>query len=393
MDKRQDHTVPLPEPGLLRAVPAPHWHGLPGSSVITMTFVAATSLVLVGSVLLFGWATLRIVGLSVTSALIMEAILHTLMHRPRTWSEGHALMLGLLMACTMPPTVSWKVPVAATSLTVFIGHIVLGGLGNHPWHSVAIGRVLIQWVMPGAFTLEHWPVLARGQLIWGSLRPERAEVLLPPASWSSVNVPAGVEAWLRPRPVDQLRRPLASGDADHAGEVLAAFVRDHLPPWQETLLGTAGGAIGEAMVLVLLVAGMLLMWRGILRGTSLLGAVASFLVLAMVLPVQVEATSGTTAMWLPGVQFWQGWPIGLVYVFYQLTAGSFLFVVLLLGCDPSSSPLTRRGQLIFGVLLGSLTIALRCFIGLPADAFWALLIANSCVPAIDRLTHRRVFGT
>lgn len=393
MSTSPDHPIPLPEPGLLRAMPAPHWHGLPGAAVINMTFIAAVAVVLAGSTLLFGWATLRIAGLSVITALMMEAIFHALLYRARSWSQGHAVLLGLLTACTMPPTVSWKVPVLATALTVFIGHIVLGGLGNHPWHAVAIGRVLIQWFMPEAFALKAWPVLARGQLLWGSLQPERSQELLPPASWSTAIVPSGVEAWLRPRTADLLSRPIEAGANASYGEMLAAFIRDHLPPWPETLLGTAGGAIGEAMILALLVAGMLLMWRGILRGGMLVGAVAAFFILALILPVHVETDAGTTAMWLPGLQFWRGWPIGLVYVFYQLTAGGFLFVVLLLACDPCSSPLTSRGHLIFGLLIGALTITLRTLVGLPAEAYWALLIANTTVPTINRLTRKRVFGT
>ncbi len=384
------HATPLPEPGLLRTLPAPHWHGLPGAQVITLTFVMAVAFILANSLMLHGWATLRLTALCVTTALLLDATFHVLMRRSHSWSESYSLMIGMLTACTMPPLIGWKAPVMATALAVFIGQIVLGGIGNHPWHPVAIGRVLVQWIMPDAFTKTLWPVLVPDHLLWGDLN--RHTELQPPAGWSTMAPPANEEAWLRTPTLEHLREPIAMKSGG-LGETLGEFVRDRLPPWTETLIGTSGGAIGEAMIVAILLAGTLLMWRGILRGSMVAGAVVAFLMLACVLPVRVETATGIQHAWLPGAHFYQGWPIGLVYVFYQLTAGGFLFVVLILAADPCSSPYTARGQAVFGILIGAGTITLRCLVGMPGEAFWALLIANTMVPAINRMTKRRVFGT
>ena len=75
------------------------------------------------------------------------------------------------------------------------------------------------------------------------------------------------------------------------------------------------------------------------------------------------------------------------------TAALFVLVLLLLAPDPSSSPLTSRGHMIFGVVIGAMTILLRVAVGMPASAYWALLLANTMVPMINRLTRRRVLGT
>jgi electron transport complex protein RnfD len=90
---------------------------------------------------------------------------------------------------------------------------------------------------------------------------------------------------------------------------------------------------------------------------------------------------------------WEGLPVGLVYVAYQLTACGLLFVVMLLAPDPTSSPLTNRGHALFGATIGVLTITLRMVMGLPEAAYWALVMANTLVPLINRVTRRRVFGT
>ena len=116
--------------------------------------------------------------------------------------------------------------------------------------------------------------------------------------------------------------------------------------------------------------------------------------LAAILPVRVQLADGTmTNSWWPGLAVWQGLPVGFVYVCYHLTAGEFLLVLLLLAPDPSSSPLTLRGHMWFGLIIGAVTILLRVFVGLPASAYWALLVANTLVPLINRATRRRIFGT
>jgi electron transport complex protein RnfD len=160
------------------------------------------------------------------------------------------------------------------------------------------------------------------------------------------------------------------------------------------LTGTAGGAIGEACAIAIIIAGMLLLWRGFLRWPMVLAAVAAAAVMAMLLPVHVHPPGepGIT-YWLPGAAIWHGLPVGLAYVCYHLTAGGFLLVVLVLAPDPSSSPLTSRGHMYFGLIIGAATILLRVVVGIPASAYWALLLANTLVPIINRFTRRRVFGT
>ncbi|MHC4441262.1 MAG: RnfABCDGE type electron transport complex subunit D [Planctomycetota bacterium] len=385
-------TIPLPEPGSLRIGEPPYWRNMPGIVPIAFTFMLAASLTMVAGMFLFGWNTVRVLAISVAVALLVESTFSLLSHRTRVWSESHALLMGILFACTLPPTVSWHVPMIGSALAVMLGQILPGGLGSYMWHPAVVGRIAVQILFHEQVTPKWCSVLAPGHLLWGDI--DRAAELPRLSSWSTAPLADKVEAWMTLRPVDQISLPISSRAGDSLAETLAALVRDVLPAWPDTLLGIAGGAIGEACVIAVLVAGLILFWRGLLRWPMVVAGIVSAAVLAAILPVRIQLSDGTMIdSWWPGLAVWQGLPVGLVYVCYQLTAGGFLLVLLLLAPDPSSSPLTLRGHMWFGLIIGAGTIVLRVSAGLPASAYWALLIANTFVPMINRATRRRVFGT
>ncbi len=382
---------PLPEPGTLSIGPAPHWRGIPGIAPLTATMILAALVPPAAGLVLFGVYALRVLVISLASALLAESIFNLLSRRSRSWSESYALLTGVLLACTLPPDVSWHVPLTGALIAVLIGQLLSGGVGNFLWHPVAMARVLLQLLFPGQLTPDRWLVLAPGHLLWGN--PGKSAILPMPAAWSSPP-PGGVEAWQTTRVVDVLSHPLASPGKDQPVAAMAELVRDHLPPWLDTLTGVAGGAVGEACVLAILGAGLFLMWRGILRWPMVVAAVIAAALVAAAMPVRMVSPEGAAmSLSVPAAAVWEGLPVGLAYVCYHLTAGELVLVLALLAADPTTSPLTTRGHAWFGVLIGAGTILLRVGLGLPGAGYWALLVGNTCVPLINRLTRRRVLGT
>jgi Na+-translocating ferredoxin:NAD+ oxidoreductase subunit D len=377
----------LPDP-VLRVLPPPHVQGQTRVLPIQLTFLLATAVALAAGVTLFGWATIRVAGICIAVTLLVEAGANVLLRRGQTWGQGHALLTGALLACTLPPMTPWHVAAVAAVVAIVVGQILSGGSSGYLWHPVALGRVAVQLLFPGDMTPSTWPVLAPGRLVWGDLS---ASAPLPHlGTWSSANLPAGAEAWRTIRPLDSLQQTLSGGTG---GEAIAGLIRDHLPPWADTLLGLSGGAVGEACVLALFGAGLLLMWRGLLRWPAVVSAVVAAAMLASVLPVRMLGPSGPAAYWLPGSPTFEGMPVGLVYVAYVLTAGEFPLCLLLLASDPGSSPRTTRGHILFGWVIGAMTVLLGVGVGIPAAGYWALLAGNTLVPAINRVSRRRVFGT
>lgn len=352
---------------------------------------AAALLPLIAGLVLFGWNSIRVLAICVAAALLTEAACRGVSRRAVPWAREQAVLMGVLMAATMPPTVRWTAPLLAVVVAVAFGQILSGGVGNYLWHPVAVGRVLVQLLFSDELSPRQWPILAAGRLLWGNL--SHARPLPELATWSSRPLPSGVDAWLVVRPADVLQQAVPATPGQAPSEALSALLRDHLPPWIDTLTGVAGGAVGEAGALAVLLAGLILMWRGLLPWTLALGGVLAAGLLAIVLPVSIGSPALDSSLWFPGFTFAQGVPVGLAYAVYHLSAGEFLFVLLLLAPDPTSSPLTHRGHLLFGLIIGAATMLLRIGVGLPGAGYWALLLANTAVPAINHLTRRRVFGT
>lgn len=362
-----------------------------GSAPMTLTLMLAGVVLCLAGLALFGWHTIRVLAVSVAVALLVEAAFNALTWRGRSWSESYTLLVGMLVACTLPPTAGWQVVVTASAVAVLAGQIVQGGIGNYVWHPVALGRVAAQLLFDEPFSPARWPVLAPERLGSGNLY--LAKELPPLAQWNNQPLPPGVEAWLVERPADSLRSVLPIDATGSPAEAVARLVGDSMPSWPDTLFGVAGGPLGEACVLAIVAAGLLLTWRGFLRWATVLAGLGAATAVALIAPIQFQPHGQPVqSQWIPGLLFNEGLPVGLAYVAYQLTAGAFPLVLFVLAADPTSSPMTTRGHLLFGLIIGGVTMVLRTAVGLPADAYWALLLANTCVPGINRLTRRRVFG-
>lgn len=355
--------APADDPArLLRVEPAPHWHGGETLSSATWVWIIAAAVPAVAGLARNGAPVLAVLAVTTATALLAESVLARLLSAslgagPR--SDAQALLTGVLVALTLPAgalQAGWTIPVTAASVAVLI-RLVLGGYGNYLWNPVAVGRVVVELLFADRL---------RGLSAEGSVARELAALGMGVAS---------------------------SASASDGPRALTELVRDTFPPWHATLWGTQGGAvtgelIGGSAVAVML-AGLLLAWRGQID----LGAVASALMAALVAAVALPIRVGGQVFWLPGLALHEGLPVGCAYALYHLTAGELLLVVWLLQGDSVSRPLRSRGRRWFGAGLGVLIIVLRLY-GLAATAgYWALLAMNTLVPFIDRATRRRVYGT
>jgi len=408
--------IPFPS-GLRAKAPRDRWdldsapHGHIGRTVAGLHWAVVTAALpaAAAGLVVFGAGAMWIPASAILTAVIAQWAFNCLTLRQESIRDGHTVMIGLLLALTLPPTIRWYVPVVGAVLAVVIGKGVLGGFGNYLWHPALIGRIGVQILFRDALTPDRWCVLARGHLLGGHLNRAIQTASLPgvdqpgaPAAlytgWAQSAPLAGYEAWSMPRPVQQLgwlsqgRHELFE-DGIHP---MLALLRDHLPPWQDTLLGLTGGGLGEVCAIGLLLGALYLIYRGHTRWFLPVSILASAALAAMVLPVRIGplgADGLPKPVWMPGFQWAEGIPVGLIYVLYQLTSGELMLGAVLFATDLVASPLTRRGQVIFGAGIGLLTIALRLYGLVPGACYWAILAMNTLVPLIDRQTQRRVYGT
>jgi len=374
----------------------------PAPSSASMAWLTAAAALPAGAagVVLFGFGSAITMSLCVITAVLANQILSYLTQRGGVIGTSHAVMTGLLLALTLPPNVNWGLPVVGALIAILVGKGLLGGYGNYLWSPVLIGRVGLQILDPKAMWPAYWPILGRDKLLLGDLSNA---VFAPPLfSWRHAVLPESADAWLLSR-TDLLLSYLRDGVIHSAPPVLrgerlsslADLLYDVFPPWGETLLGLVGGGLGETCGLCIIVGGLYLIHRGTVRWQLPVAVLAGAALTAAVFPIASAWTGDgqvTGRLWLPGLALDGLKPIGLTYVLYHLTAGELLLAAFFIATDTVSSPMLARGQIIFGLGVGVLTIALRMLGIIPGSAYWAILIMNAFVPLIDRLTRRRVFG-
>ncbi len=144
---------------------------------------------------------------------------------------------------------------------------------------------------------------------------------------------------------------------------------DALPSLTDVFLGSIGGCIGETSALLLILGGLYLIWRGVIR-------------------IHVPAVYiGTVAIL---TLLFTGGDLGMTV--YQLMAGGLMLGAIFMATDYSSSPITYRGQLLFALGCGVITTVIRFYGGYPEGVSYSILIMNVCTPLIEKYTAPRVFG-
>ncbi|HOU36744.1 MAG TPA: RnfABCDGE type electron transport complex subunit D, partial [Candidatus Omnitrophota bacterium] len=140
----------------------------------------------------------------------------------------------------------------------------------------------------------------------------------------------------------------------------------------DLFLGNKGGCIGEVCVAALLLGGIFLLARRIISWH---------------IPVTYIAVTGLMCFIFGGKTLFSG-----NWLSYILSGGLFLGAFFM-ATDYVTSPLTHKGQIVFGAGCGLLTAIIRLWGGYPEGVSYSILMMNAAVPLIDRYTKKRIFGT
>lgn len=295
---------------------SPHIRG--GNSIerVMRTFVIGLIPTALVSMYLFGMRSLMIMVLSMVTAVAVETIIEKLTNRRLTYPDTHAVLMGLLLALILPPSVPWWIPVVGASVAIILGKMVFGGLGNYPFNPVLVA----------------WVVL---KLSWGDR----------------------MNLFFEPHAFDQVLTPLMAIKEDpalfYSYDLLSLF------------LGNKAGALGTVCGLAVLIGGIFILYRGIIRWhipVSFLFGIALF--------------SGIFHAINPDI-----YPP----VIFHLISGGVLFGAFFLAPEPVTSPVTPRGMLLFGFLAGVLTMIIRMWGAYPDGTFYAILIMNAATPLFNYL--------
>lgn len=147
---------------------------------------------------------------------------------------------------------------------------------------------------------------------------------------------------------------------------------DLLPSLQTMFFGTEPGSIGEMSALALLLGLGWLLWKKIITWH---------------IPISIMVT---VAVFTGALYFFN--PIPLHNPLIHLFSGGLILGAVFMATDYVTSPMTKRGMLIYGVGIGFITIAIRLWGAYPEGVSFAILLMNAFTPLINNYTTPRRFG-
>lgn len=279
----------------------------------------------------FGLPALWVVLLSVGTALLTEwAIERFLFHRQCTLSNGSALITGLLLAFNLPSILPWWMVIIGAIVAIGIGKMSFGGLGCNIWNPALVGRVFLLLSFPAAMTT--WP----------------SDVD------SAFNATTGASQQVDANSGATLLSHLNSGSSSFS---------DY--NFLDMAIGQMNGSLGEV------------------GGIAILIGLIYLLVTKTItwhIPVSI-ISSAAFFSWAFG-----GNPL------LDIFAGGLLLGAVFMATDYVTSPMTHKGQLIFGAMIGFITIIIRRYGAYPEGVSFAILLMNSFVPLINRYCRPSIFG-
>jgi electron transport complex protein RnfD len=160
-------------------------------------------------------------------------------------------------------------------------------------------------------------------------------------------------------------------------------------------IGRHSGSLGEVAALALLLGGAYLLVRRVISWhipVAVLGTMAVFSAILWLGPSVAETiwlfvTSGFKTI------VWSGASESYMSPLFHLLTGGAMLGALFMATDYSTSPMTRKGSIIFGVGVGLITIIIRVWGAYPEGMSFAILIMNAIVPLINKYVKPTHFGS
>lgn len=255
--------------------------------------------------------------------------------------DGSALITGMLLAFTLPPGFPLWMAFIGGVVAIGMGKVIWGGLGQNIFNPALVGRAFLQAAFPGAITTWELP---DGQYLAG----RGGNFSLPFLKADVVDAISGAT-------------PLAKMKFSH-----------ELTNWNDLLLGQTSGCIGETSTALILLAGLYLVYRGLINWR---------------IPAGIFIAVGVLSALVYGSA-----PDRYPPPHFMLMAGGLMLGAVYMATDLVTSPLTSKGIWIYSCGIGALVVVIRLWGGLPEGVMYAILLMNAATPLINRYTKRRVYG-
>ena len=320
---------------------SPHAHGTDSVERNMRGVIIALLPALLVSFYYFGIGSAIVCLTSVAACIFFEwAINKFMLRNPRnTILDGSAALTGILLGMNLPSNLPVWIIIIGALFAIGVGKMTFGGLGNNIFNPALVGRCALLVAFPAQMTV--WPVA--GQQL------------------------AYTDAVTGATPLSIMKQAIKSGDES---------VLNQLPDSLHMLLGDpslglGAGALGEVCALALLIGFAFMLWKKIITWHIPVSIIGTVFVFSGIMHLANPAYANPVAVILSG-----GLMLGAIFM----------------ATDYVTSPMTAKGQIIYGVSIGFLTVVIRNWGSYPEGMSFAILIMNAFTPLINNYVKPKRFG-
>ena len=313
---------------------SPHVRTNKDTSYIMKQVVIALLPATLAALFFFRLSALNVIFFCVTGSVGAEFLCQKISKQESTIGDFSAVVTGLLLAFNVPASLPWWMCLLGAAFAIIVVKMVFGGIGNNFVNPALAARAFLLSSFPVAMTL---------------------------CTRTGVNcVSSGnIDAYTTATPLSFLK----------AGSNGVSSLADSGISISNMLIGNIGGCIGETSAVLIILGGLYLMYKGIIN---------------YVIPTFYICTVAILMFILGGFNF--------TFVIYELLAGGLMLGAFFMLTDYTTSPMTKKGQIIYAVLAGLITTVIRLYGGYPEGVSYSILLVNIMTPLIDKYTKTKVFG-
>ena len=280
----------------------------------------------------FGFRALLVVLVTVASSVFFEWLYDRLMHKKNTVTDFSAAVTGLLLALNMPPQIPLWMPVLGSAFAIIVVKQLFGGLGQNFMNPALAARCFLMISFAGKMTD------------------------------FAVDKLSGYHC------IDTVTGATALAELKNSG-----FTADSISV-KNLFIGNIHGTIGETSAIAILIGAVILL---------------AFKVIDLKIPLTYI---GSFAVFVILYMLGTGKGFDVNYLFSHLFGGGLMLGAWFMATDYVTTPITPKGQLLYGCCLGVVTAIFRLFGGSAEGVSYAIIFCNLLVPLIEKVTKPVAFG-
>ena len=309
---------------------SPHAHSPVTTQTIMRDVLIALIPALLGSIYFFGFRALLVTLVSAAACVFFEWGFCKIRKLHCKTYDLSAVVTGVLLAFVCPVTIPYWTIILGDFFAIVLVKMLFGGLGKNIVNPALAGRAF----------LFSWPVLM--------------------SNWVKVGF-------------DNAAGLLSTADAVTAATPMSAMHQGALPEESilDMFLGNIGGCIGETSALLLIIGFVYLLYRKVITARIPLAYIGTVAILAFLFPQGNDRIAWMAA---------------------QVFGGGLMLGAIFMATDYVTSPLTKLGQIVYGIGCGVITILIRYFGGYSEGVTYAILCMNACAVLLDKIGRPVKFG-